>query len=75
MENSAVAEHVWREGHRMDFGNMTVLAWETKFHQCCYLEPWFIQTKQTFNQELGSLPSVYKTLLCPFTDYIFHGAG
>ena len=52
----------------MDFGNMTVLARETNFYQCCYPESWFIQTKQAFNRELGSLPSVYNS---PFVNSAF----
>ena len=34
---SAVAEHVWLQGHKMDFKNSTILAQEADRHQRCYV--------------------------------------
>ena len=62
----AVAEHVWLQGHQMDFQNSTILAQETDHHQRCYMESWLIQCNNTINRELGSLPSVYKCLFSTF---------
>ena len=58
---SAVAEHVWKEHHQMDFNNVTILAREANKDQRCCLESWFIQRNSTINRELGTLPSVYNS--------------
>ena len=51
----AVAEHVWKGNHQVDFQRTFVLAQEPDTSQQCLLESWFIQSKRhTLNREAGS---------------------
>ena len=62
-EVSAVAEHVWKENHQMDFQQASILAQEPDTCQRCLLESWFIQTeKHTINREVGSLAPDYRSV-------------
>ena len=59
----AVAEHVWKENHQMDFQQASILAQEPDTCQRCLLESWFIQTeKHTINREVGSLAPDYRSV-------------
>ena len=62
-EVSAVAEHVWKENHQVDFQQASILAQELDTCQRCLLESWFIQTeKHTINREVGSLAPDYRSV-------------
>ena len=62
-EVSAVAEHVWKENHQMDFQQASILAQEPDTCQRCLLESWFIQTeKHMINREVGSLAPDYRSV-------------
>ena len=66
-EVSAVAEHVWKGNHQVDFQRTSVLAQEPDTSQRCLLESWFIQSKRyTLNREAGSLAPVYSSNVCMF---------
>ena len=59
----AVAEHVWKENHQMDFQQASILAQEMDTCQRCLLESWFIQTdKHMINREVGSLAPDYRSV-------------
>ena len=62
-ETSAVAEHVWKKQHQMDWGNVTVITHESNQQKQCFLESWYIQRNRTMNRECGTLPLVYKCLV------------
>ena len=62
VETSAVAEHIWSKGHRVDWQKCSVLMQESDLHRRCFLESWFIQRNVTMNREAGSLSSAYNAL-------------
>ena len=62
LEASAVAEHVWKKDHQMDFNAVSVLGQEKNRVRRCLLESWYIQSNQTINRENGSLPPEYVCL-------------
>ena len=48
-ETSAVAEHVWKKQHQMDWKNVTVIARESNQQKRCFLKSWYIQRNKTMN--------------------------
>ena len=61
-DTSAVAEHIWKHQHRMDFQSTSVLVQERNLHQRCSLESWHIRKSSTINRENGSLASIYSVV-------------
>ena len=61
---SALAEHVFTAGHKMDLSKATVINAHPHAQTRCLLEPWHIQHEQTpLNRGSGTLPGLYATLL------------
>ena len=65
----AVAEHVWKEEHQMNFQGVSILAQEGNRRRC-FMESWFIQTHNTMNHGIGSLLPMYSCLLYLFVCFI-----
>ena len=65
-ETSAVAEHVWECGHRVDWSAVEVLDVEQRWSKRCMLESWDIQwERQPVNRDKGTLPPIYSILQQP----------
>ena len=61
---SALAEHAWNNGHRIDWDNASILAQNIYIYPRLYLESWFIQHQDgIINRESGILPVIYKCLM------------
>ena len=61
---SALAEHVFTAGHRMDVSNATVIDAHPHAQTHCLLESWHIQHERTpLNRGRGTLPGLHPTLL------------
>ena len=61
---SALAEHSERTGHTIDWTRTEVLDNCTHTSKRCLVESWMIQKEpSSLNRELGTLPTVYKTLM------------
>ena len=61
---SALAEHLERTGHTIDWTSTEVLDNCTHTSKRCLVESWMIQKEpSSLNRELGTLPTVYKTLM------------
>ena len=61
---SALAEHVFTAGHRVDLSEATVIDAHPHVQTRCLLESWHIQHKQApLNRGKGTLPDLYATLL------------
>ena len=54
MELSALAEHVWKEGHGMDWNNVAVHDHHHSLHEC------FRRQTLALNRNKGLFPVVYK---------------
>ena len=63
VDASAMAEHVWNEGHQVDWEAAGVLDTCIYLYPRCLLESWHIHKHHTINRERGALPSVYCSLL------------
>ena len=62
-EMSAIAEHAWRNDHRVDWEAVDVLDVNTEWYKRCVIESWHIQhEKETLNRDLGLLSQIYNTL-------------
>ena len=60
---SAIAEHAWRNDHRVDWEAVDVLDVNTEWHERCTIESWHIlHDKETINRDYGSLSQIYSTL-------------
>ena len=59
---SAVAEHVWKLGHQVDFQSTSILDHENNQFRRYALESWHIQRHNSFNGEGGPLLPVYRCL-------------
>ena len=61
---SALAEHVFTAGHKVDLSKATVIHAHPHAQTRCLLESWHIQHEQTpLNRGRGTLPGLYATLL------------
>ena len=62
---SALAEHMFTAGHKMDLSKATVIDTHPHAQTRCLLESWHIQHEQTppLNRGRGTLPGLYATLL------------
>ena len=61
---SALAEHVFTTGHKMDLFRATVISAHPHTQTGCLLESWHIQHDKTpLNRGRGTLPGLYATLL------------
>ena len=64
VDASAIAEHVWKEGHQVDWESAGVLNTYKYLYARCLLELWHIQKHHhTINRERGALPAIYCSLL------------
>ena len=63
VDASAIAEHVWNEGHQVDWEAAGVLDACKYLYPRCLLESWHIQKHHTINRQRGALPTVYCSLL------------
>ena len=63
VSTSALAEHVWQKGHKINWDNPTILACHPYLLQRCILESWHIhRQKYAINREQGPIPQIYLTL-------------
>ena len=61
---SAVAEHAMAEGHGIAWKEAKVLDVNSKLHQRCCLESWYIRKEGvSMNRDEGSLPFIYNSLI------------
>ena len=61
---SALAEHTWSTGHRMNLSKAEVVDAQPFVTTRCLLESWYIQRHpHTLNREKGTLPREYTALL------------
>ena len=61
---SALAEHVCKTGHTIDWTQTQILENNHNTSKRCLLESWMIHKEtHTLNRELGTLPSTYRQLL------------
>ena len=49
VSTSALAEHVWQKGHKINWDNPTILARHPYFLQRCILESWHIHGQKYAN--------------------------
>ena len=63
IDTSAIAEHAWKEDHRVDWEEVEVLDVNTEWYKRCIIESWYIQREPAAkNREQGIMPQVYRTL-------------
>ena len=61
---SALAEHVAKSGHEIDWDNAEILDCSTFYYQRLYLESWHIQQQENvMNRDSGILSHVYRSLM------------
>ena len=64
IETSALAEHVWKSDHRVDWGQVTVLDHSTNLHEWLTLEAYHIRRQLLpLNKDRGMLPAAYDRLV------------
>lgn len=63
IDTSAVAEHAWKEDHKVDWGQVEILDVSAEWYKRCVIESWHIQREQAaMNRDQGVMPQVYRTL-------------
>ena len=63
IDTSAIAEHAWKEDHRLDWEEVEVLDVNTEWYKRCVIESWYIQREPAaINREQGIMPQIYRTL-------------
>ena len=60
VDKNAVAEHVWTDGHSVNWNGVSILAREPNVLKRRCLESWFIGGEhRNLNRNVGTLPDVY----------------
>ena len=57
-------EHSCLTSHQIDWDDSEVIATESEWDKCCYVESWMIRSsKHTMNRDFGTLSPLYNCLL------------
>ena len=68
---SAIAQHAWRNNHRVDWEAVNVLDVNTEWYKICTIESWHIYCTRKTRQSTGILGHSHK-YTAPFDDMCIH---
>ena len=70
---SAVAEHVWKNGHKVNWDAAEVLDVRQEWYKRCLLESWYIKLEgEPLNRDQGVLPQIYTIIITVKNITTFH---